>query len=394
MASDLVARDARAFFHQEGSSPCIGAVTEAAGVWLTDDRGRRLLDLHGNTAHHIGYAHPRLVAALVRQLSDLTFSPRRYANEPATALAETLTARFRGGRSKLLLATGGSIAIEIAMRLARIATGRSGLIALEGAYHGHGIGSLALSSASLDPRLGAPPRDIRHITPYWRDADRMLDELEQALRAGAAALIAEPVRSNCVVPPADLWPRAAALCARHGAKLIFDEIPSGLGKTGRFFAHEHFGVTPDIVVLGKALGGGILPIAAVLADAEMDVAPELAIGHYTHEKNPVTACAALTTLSILDDEGLVERAARSGEYAARRVATMPQFSGLRGLGLLRALELPAPNAANLVVAAAEAGVSTTAKDAAAIGFSPPLIIEEAEIDFALARLADACSDRT
>lgn len=394
MASDLVARDARAFFHQEGSSPCIGAVTAAAGVWLTDDRGRRLLDLHGNTAHHIGYAHPRLVAALTRQLSELTYSPRRYANETATVLAETLTARFRGGRSKLLLATGGSIAIEIAMRLARIATGRSGLIALEGAYHGHGIGSLALSSASLDPRLGAPPRDIRHITPYWRDADRMLDELEQALRAGAAALIAEPMRSNCVVPPADLWPRAAALCARHGAKLIFDEIPSGLGKTGRFFAHEHFGVTPDIVVLGKALGGGILPIAAVLADAEMNVAPELAIGHFTHEKNPVTARAALTTLSIIDDEELVARAARLGEYAAQRVATMPQFTGLRGLGLLRALELPAQNAANLVVAAAEAGVSTTAKDAAAIGFSPPLIIEEAEIDFALARLASTCSERS
>lgn len=389
MASDLTARDARVFLHQYGSSPCIGAVVAAQGAWLVDDRGRKLLDLHGNTAHHIGYAHPRLIEALRAQLATLTFSPRRYANEPATLLAEKLTARFRGGRSKLLLATGGSNAMEIAMRLARIATGRRVLVALEGAYHGHGFGAFALSSAHPDPRLGASPPDIRHITPYWRDADRMLGELEAALREGAAALIAEPMRSNCIVPPADLWPRAAALCARHGAKLVFDEIPSGLGKTGRFFAHEHFGVTPDIVVLGKALGGGILPIAAVLADAAMDIAPELAIGHYTHEKNPVTTRAALATLEIIDDEGLIERAARLGAYAEGRVGTMPVFKGLRGLGLLRALELPGPTAERLVGAAAQGGVSTTAKDDSSVGFSPPLIVREAEIDFALERLAEA-----
>jgi 4-aminobutyrate aminotransferase len=383
---DLVVRDARVFFHQHGSSPCIGALKGAEGAWLIDDRGNRLLDLHGNTAHHIGYAHPRLIESLKLQLSSLVFSPRRYANEPATLLAENLTARFRGGRSKLLLATGGSDAIEMAMRLARIATGRAALVALEGAYHGHGFGALALSTAHLDPRLGTCPPDILHITPYWRDPDRMLAELEQALRKGAAALVAEPIRSNCIVPPADLWPQAAALCVRHGAKLIFDEIPSGLGKTGRFFAHEHFDVTPDMVVLGKGLGGGILPIAALLADDAMDIAPELAIGHYTHEKNPVTARAALTTLEIIDDEGLVARAARLGDYAAQRVAANTAFIGLRGLGLLRALELSGPIAEALVAAVLPLGVSTVAKDASSVGFSPPLNIGEAEIDLALDRL--------
>lgn len=386
---DLVVRDARVFFHQYGSSPCIGALTGAEGAWLIDDRGNRLLDLHGNTAHHIGYAHPRLIAALKLQLSNLVFSPRRYANEPATLLAETLTARFRGGRSKLLLATGGSDAIEMAMRLARITTGRTAIIALEGAYHGHGFGALALSTAHADPRLGPSPPDIHHIAPYWLGPDRMLAELEQALRKGVAALVAEPIRSNCVVPPADLWPQAAALCTRYGAKLIFDEIPSGLGKTGRFFAHAHFDVTPDMVVLGKALGGGILPIAALLADDAMDIAPELAIGHYTHEKNPVTARAALTTLEIIDDEGLVAHAARLGAYAAQRVATNAAFIGLRGLGLLRALEFPGPIAETLSAAVAPLGVSTVAKDASSVGFSPPMNISEAEIDFALDRLTRA-----
>jgi 4-aminobutyrate aminotransferase len=386
---DLVARDKKVFFHQHGSSPCIGALAGAEGAWLIDDRGHRLLDLHGNTAHHIGYAHPRLIAALKLQLSNLVFSPRRYTNESATLLAENLTARFRGGRSKMLLATGGSDAIEIAMRLARIATGRAALVALEGAYHGHGFGALALSTPYLDHRLGAGPPDICHITPYWRDPDRMLAELEKILRQGAAALIAEPMRSNCIVPPADLWRQAAALCVRYGAKLIFDEIPSGLGKTGHFFAHEHFGVTPDIVVLGKALGGGILPIAAVLADDTMDIAPELAIGHYTHEKNPVTTRAALTTLEIIDAEGLVARAARLGAYLEKRVSTQAAFSGLRGLGLMRALELPDDSAEALAAGALSLGVSTVAKDASSVAFSPPLTIEEAEIDLALERLTAA-----
>lgn len=389
MTSDLTARDARVFFHQHGSSPCLSALTAAEGVWLIEEGGRRLIDLHGNTSHHIGYAHPRLIAAVGRQMTELTFSPRRYANEPATLLAENLTARFRGGRSKLLLATGGSDAIEIALRLARIATGRAGIIALEGSYHGHGFGAFSLSSARLDSRLGSPLPDIRHITPYWRSADQMLAELEQALQQGAAALIAEPMRSNCRVPPDDLWAEAASLCARHGAKLIFDEIPSGLGKTGRFFAHEHFGVVPDMVVLGKALGGGLLPIAAVLADSALDVAPELAIGHYTHEKNPVTARAALTTLQIIDEEGLVARAADLGRYAADRFMATGVFSGLRGLGLLRALELSTDTAEAMVEAARCRGVSTTVKDAASLGFSPPLTITRAEIDFAVDRLTAA-----
>lgn len=116
--------------------------------------------------------------------------------------------------------------------------------------------------------------------------------------------------------PSYLWPEVSRLCKRAGAKLIFDEIPSGLGKTGRFFAHEHYDVRPDVVVLGKALGGGILPIAAVIAHKHMAVAPELTLGHYTHEKNPVTSRAALTTIEIIEDERLIEQAEQLGQYTA------------------------------------------------------------------------------
>ena len=400
--SDLLLRDAAAFVHQEGSSPCIGVVRAARGGWIELEDGRRLLDLHGNSAHHIGYAHPRLVEAVKQQIDSLAFSPRRFTNEPATLLAETLTARFRSGRSRVLLAPCGSDAVEIALRLARAATGRSGIVALEGSYHGHGFASLALGTARPDPRLGSQMPDIHHVTPYWDiaagGADRMLADIERALlgaKGGIACIIAEPMRSNCVVPPAGLWPAVAALAARHGARLIFDEIPSGLGKTGRFFAHEHWDVTPDAVVLGKALGGGLLPIAAVIAAADLDVAPDLSVGHYTHEKNPVTACAALTTLRIIDDEGLVAAAERLGRLAETRLreafADHPAGAAvtLRGLGLLRCVDFgekaglgPGDASRRLVEAAFANGLSTTEKGWNAIGFSPALVVSEDEIALA------------
>jgi 4-aminobutyrate aminotransferase len=402
--TNLQDRDAQVFLHQHGSTPALGVLRGAQGIWLEDETGHRVIDLHGNTTHHIGHAHPRLIAAIKDQLDCLAFSPRRYSNEAAIALGEKLTARFRGGQSRLLLATGGSDAIEIALRLARAATGKSGIIALEGSYHGHGFGSLALSSRVLDPRLGSQMPDIHHVTPYWNDAvggaDRMIGDIKASLytRSDIACLIAEPMRSNCIVPPSGMWRDVGALCERHGIKLIFDEIPSGLGKTGRFFAHEHFNVTPDMVVLGKALGGGILPIAAVLADQSLDVAPDLALGHYTHEKNPVTARAALATIEIIDDEDLTGRAERRGRELEVLIqqhleTEYPVIAGVRGLGLLRAVTLaPAehrPPEAELVLAGLAHGVSFTMKGCAAVGFSPPLMITEAELGLALAGVMSA-----
>lgn len=396
-------RDAAVFLHQHGSTPALGVLRAASGVWLEDEAGRRVIDLHGNTVHHIGHGHPRLIAAIKDQLDRLAFAPRRYSNDVAITLGEKLTSRFRGGQSRMLLATGGSDAIEIALRLARAATGRSGIIALEGSYHGHGFGALALSSHALDPRLGSQMPDVHHITPYWDEplggADRMLCDLSALLgaRSDIGCLIAEPMRSSCIVPPAGLWRAVQSICDLHRVKLIFDEIPAGLGKTGRFFAHEHFGATPDIVVLGKALGGGILPIAAVLADAGLDVAPELALGHYTHEKNPVTARAALTTIEIIEDEGLVGRAERLGlvleaQICERIAGKATLITGVRGLGLLRAISFrarPGIIEAQIVAAGLKAGVSFTMKGPNVLGFSPPLVISDADLGYALSAVAGA-----
>lgn len=407
-APPLLRRDADAFFHQEGSSPCLDALRAVSGIWLETQDGRRMIDLHGNTAHHIGHAHPRLVAALKAQLDELPFCPRRYTNETSVRLAEKLVARWPGGRAKALFATGGSDAIEIALKLARVATGRYETVSFEGSYHGHGFGAFGLSCATADPRLGPFLEGRHHAAAYWNagtgGAERALSDMRRAFaqsKGGIAAVIAEPIRSNCHLPPPWLWPEVRRLCDQSGALLIFDEIPSGLGKTGRFFAFEHVGAVPDIVVLGKALGGGALPIAAIVADARLDIAPELALGHYTHEKNPLTARAALTTLEIIEDEDLVARAACAGTHAAaaaRRLSERhPLVKGIRGQGLLLALELhpdqaggrSAPQVArDLVRTCLHRGISSTAKGDA-IGFSPPLTITDDEIDLAFARIEDA-----
>jgi len=398
--ADIAARDAAVFFHQHGSSPCIGALRAASGVWIEDMDGRRYIDLHGNSCHHLGHAHPRVIAALKDQLDRLAFSPRRFANAPATELAERLTARFRQGQSRLLLMPGGSEAIETAIRLARIATGRSGIIALEGSYHGHGMGSLGLSGRRLDPRLGSQLTDIHHVTPYWDHAEggaeAMLAGLAACLdqnRGRIACLVAEPMRSNAHVPPPDLWLRCAELCTEQGVKLIFDEIPSGLGKTGRFFAHEHFGVTPDIVVLGKALGGGVLPLAAVIADQGLNLAPELAVGHYTHEKNPLLARVALATLDVIEEGDLAAAAAERGRQLEQLLDGREAGGGrlaLRGLGLLRALSFEGGPAGEAVLeqTAREAGLSATAKDDRSIGVSLPLIATADETALVAARLSE------
>src|SRR5262249_30178091 len=157
------------------------------------------------------------------------------------------------------------------------------------------------------------------------------------------AVIAEPARAVPYLPPPGYWQTVRAACDRHGALLIFDEVPTGLGKTGRMLACEHDGVVPDILVLGKALGGGGLPIAATLCRPELDVGGDWAFGHYTHEKNPVTCRAALTTIAIIEDEGLVDRAREVGAFALERLADMQArqrlIGDVRGRGLLIGIEL-------------------------------------------------------
>jgi 4-aminobutyrate aminotransferase len=422
---EILDRDERYFLRQSVSTPCLNAIAKAEGIWIVDVAGRRYMDFHGNNVHHIGYGHPRLKAAIAAQMDELPFAPRRYACATANALAEKLAAIAPGGLTKVLFTTGGSDAVEVAVKLARTKTGRFKTLSFWDAFHGAGFGAAALSGEALFRSGPAAPlvAGASHVAPFacYRcpyghpvdgDGQPRLDICQLACakmvdyvlsrESDVAAVIAEPARAVPYLPPPGFWQAVRAACDRHGALLIFDEIPTGLGKTGRMFAAEHDGVAPDILVLGKALGGGILPIAAVLARADLDVGQDWAFGHYTHEKNPVTARAALTTIEIIEDEGLVENARRVGDVALDRLLAMkrriPEIGDVRGRGLLLGVELvrdraektPDPDLAEATMyAALDRGLSFKTTMGNVLTLTPPLTITETEMLTALDTLEAA-----
>lgn len=411
-ARRILAEDSGHFLHQSVSTPCLNAIVKAEGLWIEDAAGRRYMDFHGNNVHHIGYGHPRLKKAIAEQMDALPFAPRRYACETASALAAKLAAIAPGNLSKVLFTTGGSDAIEVALKLARTATGRFKTLSFYDAFHGAGFGASALSGETLFRSGPAAPLvpGAAHVAPFGSyrcpygtataeasgEACARMIEYVLEREGDVAALVAEPIRAVPYVPPPGFWARVRKACDKHGTLLIFDEIPMGLGKTGRMFASEHDGVVPDIMVLGKSLGGGILPIAAVIARPELDVGADWAFGHYTHEKNPVTARAALTTLEIIEDEGLVENAARVGAMALTRLAAMqdrcPVIGDVRGRGLAIGIELVADRGSKEPAdALAEAtlygcldrGLSFKTSMGNVLTLTPPLTVTEAQMTQAL-----------
>lgn len=409
---DLLARDADAFLHQSLSSPCVSTIAKAEGIWIEDTAGRRYMDFHGNSVHHIGYGHPRLIAAIKDQLDALCFAPRRFTNEPAVQLAEKLGEIAPGDLSKVLFTTGGSDANEVALKIARAATGRFKTISFWDAFHGAGFGSASVGGeATFRSHIAGPMLPgTEHVAPFncYRCAYNhagpdtcglacagMVDFV-LGRETDIAAVIAEPMRAVPVVPPPGFWKQVRAACDRYGALLIMDEIPTGLGKTGRMFAFDHDDIIPDIVTLGKALGGGVLPIAAVVARRDLDVCGDFAIGHYTHEKNPVTARAALTTLQIIEDEGLVERSATLGAYAVERLQAFaprsPFVGDVRGRGLMFGLEIVEDResraegrerAERIYYRCLEAGLSFKISAGCVLTLSPPLTIPREDLERAL-----------
>ncbi len=411
-AAPLLERDAGAFLHQSLSTPCLTTIRRAEGIWIEDHDGRRFMDLHGNSVHHIGYGHPRVIAAIKAQLDALPFSPRRFTNEPAIRLAERLGELAPGGIAKVLFTTGGSDANEVALKIARAATGRFKTVSFWDSFHGAGLGAAAIGGeATFRSHIAGPLLPgTEHVAPFacYRcpyghagpdvcglACARMVDYVLER-EGDVAAVIGEPMRAVPHVPPPGFWKAVREACDRHGALLILDEIPTGLGKTGRMFACEHDDVVPDIVTLGKALGGGVLPIAACLARPGLDVGGDFAIGHYTHEKNPVTAAAALATLEVIEEEGLVEKAADLGAHALARLrsfaASQPLVGDVRGRGLMLGVEIVKDRttreenheaAERIFYRCLEGGVSFKISQGCVLTLSPPLVISREDLDRAL-----------
>ena len=416
--SAMLAEDARYFLHQSVSTPCLSAIRKAEGIWIEDLAGRRYIDFHGNNVHHIGYGHPRLIAAIKQQLDELSFTPRRFTSEPAVALARKLAAIAPGDLGKVLFTTGGADAVEVALKLARVATGRHKTLSFWDSFHGAGFGGASVGGEQLfrSGPIGPLLSGTEHVAPfacyrcaygypeYHGKPDLALCRMACASyvsyvleREGdVAAVIAEPARAVPYLAPPGYWQAVREACDRHGTLLIFDEVPTGLGKTGRMFACDHEGVVPDILVLGKALGGGVLPIAAAICRPDLDVAGDWALGHYTHEKNPVTARAALTTIEIIESEGLVENAREVGARGLARLEDMksrhPLIGDVRGRGFLIGVELvrsragkePAGDAAEAVLyRCLDRGLSFKTTMGNVLTLTPPLITTAAQMDAAL-----------
>jgi 4-aminobutyrate aminotransferase len=359
-----------------------------------------------------------VIAAVKAQLDELSFCTRRYTNIPAVALAKKLAEITPGALGKSLFCPSGAAAIGMALRLARAATGRHKTLSMWESFHGasldaSSIGGERMFRGDIGPLLPGtehvpPPDASRCALGCGGRCDlRCAGYLEYVLeREGdVAAVIAEPARSTPAIPHRDYWPRIRAACDRTGALLIFDEIPQCLGRTGRMFVCEHWGVMPDVLVLGKGLGGGVLPMAAIVTRPELDVMADRALGHYTHEKNPVTCAAALATIEYIQKEGLVDHARELGMHALGRMNDMAGrhrlIGEVRGLGLLMGLELvrdretraPARDEADRVMyRALERGLSFKVSAGNVLTLTPPLIITEAELDRALDIVEDCLAE--
>jgi len=294
------------------------------------------MDFHGNSVHQVGHGHPRVIEAIKKQLDKIPFCPRRYTNQVAIDLAKRLTELAPGDLNKVLFAPGGTSAIGMALKLARYATNRHKTISMWDSFHGASLDAISIGGEALFRKdVGPLLPGTEHIPPPTRGKclfncddeshTGCTDYIDYILgmQGDVCALIAEPMRWTTVeMPPPGYWKRVREICDRHGVLLIFDEIPSALGRTGKMFVCEHFDVVPDMLVIGKGLGGGVFPMAALIVREELDCVGDRALGHYTHEKSSVGCAAALATLDCIAEDELIENSINLGQHALDRLAEM------------------------------------------------------------------------
>jgi 4-aminobutyrate aminotransferase len=413
-----LAEDAEHFIHQSLSTPCLDVLVGVAGTQLETLSGHRLLDFHGNAVHQVGYGHPVVIDAIKRQLDTLPFCPRRYTNLPAICLAKKLVELAPGDLRKVLFAPGGTSAIGIALKLARAATGKFKTLSMWESFHGSSLDALSIGGEAVF-RKGAgpllpgtehvpPPDPLQSPWPETPDPDgwamRSAEYLEYVLEREAGdigAVIAETVRWTPYVPPAEYWQFVRAACDKHGALLILDEIPTCLGRSGKMFVCEHYGIVPDILVIGKGLGGGVVPLAAVIAREGLELAPEGALGHYTHEKNPMACAAGLATIKVIEEEGLLAHVSELGGESIEMLNRLQEdhshlVSEVRGIGLLLGLILTRPDGSKAVEAAEqvmyramEKGLSFKLTMGSSLTLTPPLTITREEMIRAV-EILDTC----
>jgi 4-aminobutyrate aminotransferase len=418
-AKEIIARDARAV-SQNLSKDVPLVVSRARGMVVEDVDGNRFLDFAaGISTVSTGHCHPEVVQAIKAQAENLIHICYTDFYYPVyVELCETLAriAPMRGEK-RVFLTNSGAEAVETAMKLARLRTGRQKIVGFFGAFHGRTYGAMSLTASKPVQRKGYGPflPEVLHThyaycyrCPVNREpatcAVECLDLLTEDYfhhsvdPEEVAAVIVEPVQGEggFIPPHRDFLPKVQDLCRRHGILLIADEVQSGMGRTGRMFAFEHYGIDPDMILLAKGIASG-MPISAVIA--RDDVMRWNDGGHgSTFGGNPLSCASALATLRLLQD-GLIENAASSGTRLLEGLRTLQRkhrlIGDVRGLGLMVGVEIvkdpatrqPAPRERHRVIEAAfERGLLTLPCGASTIRLSPPLIARDSDIDKAVAIL--------
>lgn len=357
------------------------ALASGDGAVVTDVDGKSYLDLLGGIAVNIlGHRHPAIIEAVTRQMATLGHTSNLYATEPGIALAEELVALLgvpEETPARVFFCNSGTEANEVAFKMSRL-TGRTKLVAAHEAFHGRTMGSLALTGQPSKRAPFAPlPGDVTYV-PYGDAA-----ALAAAVDDDTAAVFLEPImgESGVVVPPEGYLAAARDVTARHGALLVLDEVQTGMGRTGTFFAHQHDGITPDVVTLAKGLGGG-LPIGACLAVGRAAELMTPGLHGSTFGGNPVCTAAALAVLRVLASDNLVRHAEVLGKSLRHGIEGLghPLVDHVRGRGLLCGVVLTAARAKDAEAAAREAGFLVNAAAPDVIRLAPPLIITEDQLD--------------
>ncbi|HHC6632622.1 TPA: aspartate aminotransferase family protein [Vibrio parahaemolyticus] len=419
----LLKRDSEVFLHQAMSTPCLDTLEAAEGIYIQDATGKKYMDFHGNNVHQLGYGHPHVIKRVQEQIAKLPFSPRRFTNETAIECAEKLTQICGGELNRVLFAPGGTSAVGMALKLARHITGNYKVVSLWDSFHGASLDAISVGGEAcfrqgMGPLMAGveripPAVSYRGAFPVTDGSDvHYADYLEYVIEkeGGVGAFIAEAVRNTDVqVPSKAYWKRIREICDKHNVMLIIDDIPNGMGRSGEWFTYQAYDIEPDMLCIGKGLGGGLVPIAAMVTKDKYNTAEQISMGHYTHEKSPIGCAAALATMEAIEQDGLLDKAKADSQFMREKLLEMkakyPVIGDVRGIGMLWGIELVTDHeskaraydeAEAVLYQCLNNGVSFKVSQGNVIQLSPPLIITREQLTKALAifeeAIAKVCKD--
>ncbi len=387
--ADLIRREDRLGAHNY--KPLDVVIHRAQGAWVWDTQGRRYLDgLSAYSAVNQGHCHPRIIGALTEQAQQVTLTSRAFRNDRLAEFYETVT-RVLGFEAVIPMNTGAE-AVETAIKLARkwayrtrgVPENRAELIVMDGNFHGRTT-TLVSFSSEAQYRDGFGPFTPGFVSVPYGD----VAAIEAAITPHTAGVLFEPIQGEAgvITPPEGFLRALRELCDRRGVLMIADEIQTGLGRTGHWLACDHEGVKPDVVILGKALGGGVYPVSAVLSSREvMDLFRPGDHGS-TFGGNPLAAAVAQASLQVIEDEDLPARARELGAYVRARLEAMnsPHVREIRGRGLLIGVDLRGP-ARPFCEALRDLGVLCKETHETTMRLAPPLVTSREDLDWALERI--------